>query len=340
MRKWAIGAVAAIVVVSHGPASAQVKPERPELKLAVGGQNLIPYLPLTVAERMGYFKQQGLNVEINDFAGGSRALQALVGGSADVVSGAYEHTIFMQAKGQKIKVIALQNDSLGLVIGVHKSRAAAYKGPKDLKGLKVGVTSPGSASTVGLNLFLGKAGLSLNDVSVIGIGAGGRAVTAVRSGQVDAIANFDPVISMLERDGDIVSVLDTRNQKELDELYAGAFAGSTFYVTAGFIEKNPQTLQAFANAIMAALDWIGSASTEQIVDLVPREFYGDDRAVYTTAMAKYRARFSKDGRVTMDMAKNVLRIVSQSDESVASAKIDLAETFDNTFVDKARSSGR
>src|SRR3954470_11731284 len=76
--------------------------EKPKVSIAGGGKNLFYYLPLTIAEQLGYFKDEGLQVEISDFAGGAKALQALVGGSADVVSGAYEHTINMQAKGQPI----------------------------------------------------------------------------------------------------------------------------------------------------------------------------------------------------------------------------------------------
>jgi NitT/TauT family transport system substrate-binding protein len=67
----------------------------------VGGKNLLYYLPLTIAEQRGYFKAEGLDVTIVDFAGGARALQAVVGGSADVVSGAFEHTVNMQHKGQR-----------------------------------------------------------------------------------------------------------------------------------------------------------------------------------------------------------------------------------------------
>src|ERR1019366_9452152 len=73
--------------------------EKPKVSIAVGGKNLLYYLPLTIAEQLGYFKDEGLQVELSDFAGGAKALQALVGGSADVVSGAYEHTINMQSKG-------------------------------------------------------------------------------------------------------------------------------------------------------------------------------------------------------------------------------------------------
>src|SRR3546814_14810641 len=74
--------------------------EKKSVQIAVGGKALIYYLPLTIAEVKGFFKDEGLDVSIADFAGGSKALQAVVGGSADVVSGAFEHTLHMQSKGQ------------------------------------------------------------------------------------------------------------------------------------------------------------------------------------------------------------------------------------------------
>ena len=110
-------------------------PEKKKITIAVGGKTLFYYLPLTVAERKGYFKEEGLEVEIPDFPGGARALQAMVGGSADMVSGAYEHTINMMAKKQPIKAVVLQAKYSSIVLLLPKDKAARYKGGKDLKGL-------------------------------------------------------------------------------------------------------------------------------------------------------------------------------------------------------------
>ena len=96
----ALAGTAAFALPAIGRAQAV---EKPKLTIAVGGKNLLYYLPLTVAEVRGYLKDEGLDVTIADFAGGSRALQALVGGSADIVSGAFEHTINMQVKGQRLR---------------------------------------------------------------------------------------------------------------------------------------------------------------------------------------------------------------------------------------------
>lgn len=133
--------------------------EKPKITIAVGGKPLLYYLPLTIAERRGFFKDEGLTVEIVDFPGGARALQAMVGGSADIVSGAYEHTINMQAKGINIVGIALEGRYSGIVLGVHKSKITQYKSPKDMKGWKIGVTAPGSSTNMMVSSLLAKDGL-------------------------------------------------------------------------------------------------------------------------------------------------------------------------------------
>lgn len=311
--------------------------EKATVQLAVGGKVLVAYLPLTIAERRGYFTKEGLNVEISDFQGGARALQALVGGSADIVCGAYEHTLYMAAKGISITALALQANSFGLVVGVQKDKAASYQSVRDLKGMKVGVTAPGSASAIGLKMLLSKAGLSLDDVSVIGVGGGAAAVTAVKTGRLDAIANFDPAMSLLQRDGAIHTILDTRRQKDLEYLYGGPFAASAFYVDARFVERYPKTAQAFVNAISSALDWLGKASTDEIVDAVPPEYYAGDRALYRAMIESNRERVSPDGRISPEAANLTYRNLAAFEDTFKDAKVDVAKTYDNTFVERAPS---
>src|SRR6267142_2028237 len=152
--------------------------EKPKLTIAVGGKNLLYYLPLSIAESLGYFKAEGLDVSIADFAGGSRALQAVVGGSADVVSGAFEHTLNMQAKGQPMRAFVLQGRTPQIVLGVGTKAMPDYKSIADLKGKKIGVTAPGSSTNILANFVLGRGGLKPSDVSIIGVGASQGAVAA------------------------------------------------------------------------------------------------------------------------------------------------------------------
>src|SRR6476620_9779316 len=160
-------------------------------------------------EKLGYFKAEGLDLEISDFAGGAKALQALVGGSADVVSGAYEHTINMQSKNQYIQSIVLMGRAPQIAIGVSNKTMPGYKGLKDLKGKKIGVSAPGSSTNMIANLVLSRGGLQPSDVSFVGVGTSSGALAALRSGQIDAMSNTDPIMTMLAQKGDVTIIRAT-----------------------------------------------------------------------------------------------------------------------------------
>jgi len=309
--------------------------EKPKLTIAVGGKNLLYYLPLTVAEQLGYFKAEGLDVTIVDFAGGSRALQAVVGGSADVVSGAFEHTVNMQFKGQHMRAFVLQGAAPQIVLGINPRTMAGFKTIADLKGKKVGVTAPGSSTNVMLNFVLAKAGLKPSDVSVIGVGAGNGAVAAMRAGQIDAISNLDPVITLLQRSGDLKIISDTRVLAESDKVFGGPMPAACLYAMQTFINSHPNTTQALANAIVRADKWIQGAGATDIIKAVPESFLMGDRAVYIDAFLAAKGALSPDGMIPEKGALTAFRALASVDEKLAAAKLDLNAVYTNDFARRA-----
>jgi NitT/TauT family transport system substrate-binding protein len=331
-RAFASAAIG-IFVLSSGSAFAQAL-EKKKITIAVGGKSLFYYLPLTIAERQGYFKDEGLEVEIPDFAGGAKALQALVGGSADMVSGAFEHTINMQAKKQPIKAVVLQANFSSIVLVMPKDKAAQYKSAKDLKGLKIGVTAPGSSTNMFVNNLLAKDGLKPSDVSIVGVGAGAGAIAAMDKGELDGMSNLDPVITQLEATGKYVAVADSRTEKGMKDLYGGDYLASCLYANEDFIKKNPATTQAAVNAMVRALRWIAKATPEQIMAVVPEAYLAGKQA-----LLKNMIGYSLDGQMNMKAVNNVYAVLKQFEPSVvaaaASGGIKLESTFDNSFAVKA-----
>jgi NitT/TauT family transport system substrate-binding protein len=330
-------AIAAVVLGTAIAAGAGAQaPEKKKITIAVGGKNLFYYLPLTVAERKGYFKDEGLEVEIPDFAGGAKALQALVGGSADMVSGAYEHTINMAAKKQPIKAVVLQAKFSSIALVMSKERAARYHGGRDLKGLKVGVTAPGSSTNMFVNNLLAKDGLKPTDVSIVGVGTGSGAVAAMEKGEIDAISNLDPVLTQLESTGKFVAVADSRTEKGMKDIYGGDYHASVIYITDEYIKKYPNTVQAVVNAMVRADKWIAKATPQEIVDLMPPEYKAGNPTLHKEGLLKNMIGYSENGEMSMKAAENVYKVLRQFEPSViAAGKIDLASTFDNSFVRKA-----
>lgn len=335
-RRHLLAATAGLSLLNTLPRSAHAQAlERPQLTLAVGGKNLLYYLPLTIAEQLGYFKEQGLQLTIVDFAGGSQALRALVGGSADVVSGAFEHTVNMQTKGQRLRAFVLQGRAPQIVLGVNPKTMPNFKSIADLKGKKVGVTAPGSSTNVMLNFVLAKAGLKPSDVSVIGVGAGNGAVAAMRSGQIDAMSNLDPVISLLARSGDLKVVTDTRIVAQADQVFGGPMPAGCLYAPQGFIDKNPATVQALTTAIVKANQWIQQAGPADIIKTVPENYLLGDRAVYIDAFLAAKGALSPDGMFPEQGAATALRALASIDKEMVGAKVDLAAVYTNDFVKKA-----
>ena len=309
--------------------------EKPRLTIAVGGKNLLYYLPLTIAESLGYFKSEGLDLTIADFAGGSRALQAMIGGSADVVSGAFEHTINMQVKGQHLRAFVLQGRAPQIVLGVNPKTMPDFKNVAELKGKKLGVTAPGSSTNVLANFVLGKAGLKPGDVSIIGVGAGSGAVAAMRAGQIDAISNLDPVITLLARSGDLKIVSDTRVVSEADRIFGGPMPAGCLYAPQSFLDKNPATAQALANALVRADKWIQKAGAGDIIKAVPENYLLGDRAVYVDAFLAAKGALSVDGMIPEAGPETARRALASIDPEIAGGKIDLAAIYTNDYVKRA-----
>ena len=310
-------------------------PEKPKLTLAVGGKNLLYYLPLTIAESLGYFKAEGLEPTIVDFAGGSQALRAVVGGSADVVSGAFEHTLNMQAKGQKLRAFVLQGRAPQIVLGVNPKTMPGFRSVADLKGKKIGVTAPGSSTNVMANFVLAKAGIKPTDVSIIGVGTANGAVAAMRAGQIDAISNLDPVITLLQRAGELKIVSDTRVVAEADRVFGGPMPAACLYAPQAFIDRNLATTQALANAIVRADKWIQAAGPADIVKAVPESYLLGDRAVYIDAFLACKGALSPDGTIPEAGPATAVRALQSIDESLKGVKFDYAAAYTNEFVKRA-----
>ncbi len=337
MRRRALLAAAPMVVAAPYVARAQGKPEKSKVVLAVGGKSALYYLSLTIAERKGFFKEAGLDVEINDFQGGAKSLQALMGGSADVVAGAYEHTIRMQQRGQPIVGFALIGRGMQLAIGLRNDVAAKVKGPADIKGLKFGVTAPGSQTNMLVNFWAAKGGLKATDIVAIGVGAGASVVAAIEKGEVDGVSQSDPALTILEEKNLIKIMLDTRTMKGNQELFGGAFPAACLYAQPELLTKTPNTAQALATAIVRADEWLQKASPAEVANSVPEAYLLGDRAVYEKSFAGVRETISPDGLMPPGAMENALKFLADGDPKIAAdiGKIKLADTWTNELAQRA-----
>jgi len=316
--------------------AAQAQIEKPDVHIAVGGKTALYYLPLTITERLGYFKSEGLNVRISDFPGGTRSLEAVVGGSADVVSGSYEHTINMQSRKQNFQAFVLMGAAPQITIAISNKLAAKYKGPRDLKGLKVGVSAPGSSTNMVIDYFIAQAGLKPTDISIIGLGGAGAAIiAAVDQGRVDAISQTDPAVTMLEKAGKVKVIAETRTPEGTVKIFGGPMPAASLYAPVEFVKKYPNTVQALTNATVRALKWMQAASPQQILSTVPEEYLLGNQAMYLYAYNNVKSAYSADGYFPEAGPKTTLKALASFNSNIHPDQINLAQTYTNEFVKKA-----
>ena len=307
-----------------------------KVRLAVGGQSALYYLPLTVTDRLGYFKNEGLAVEISDLQGGARALQALVGGSADVVTGAYDHTIQMQAKGQPLMAVTQLGRFPGFVLALVGPKAASYKSAADLKGMKIGITAPGSSTHFMVLHMMTAAGLKPDDASFIGVGAGATAVAAAKRGEIDALVSVDPVINLLDSEKLIRIVADTRTMEGTRAVYGGPYPAAVLYLPPAYAQSNPKTVQSLVNAFVRGLKWVASHPAEDIAKAMPAEYALGNMDLFVRSIRSSVPMYSPDGQIGRDGAETALKVLREFDTSVRDAKIDLAATYTDRFVNQAK----
>jgi NitT/TauT family transport system substrate-binding protein len=328
--------LAAAVVAAPALRAQGSKPEKNKVSIAVGGKAAFYHLPLTISEQLGYFKAEGLDVEITDFAASDKALHALVAGSADVVSGAYEYTIPMQAKNQPIQSIVLMGRAPQIAMGVSTRALPNYRTVADLRGKKIGVAAHGGSTSIVSNLVLSRAGIKSNEVSYVDVGSSAGALAAVRTGQVEAICSTDPVMTMLEQKGEVRIISDTRTLKGTQEVFGGPMPAACLCAHAAFVKNHPNTCQALANAVVHGLKWLQTAGPSDIIKTVPENYLLGDRALYLASFNKLREALAIDGVLPEDGARVALKALASFDSSIRPERIDLARTYTNDFARRAK----
>ena len=320
------------LVLASGVALAQTK-----VTIAVGGAGCLCYLPTMLAQQLGEYKKNGLDVELINFKGGSQALTAVLGGSADVVSGYFDHCVNLAAKNQPLEAFVVYDRFPGLALVV-APKQTAITSIKDLAGKKVGVSAPGSSTDFFLKYLLSKNGVDPNNVAVIGIGLEATAVAAMEQGTVDAAVMLDPTITLLQgKNKDLRILSDTRTQKDTIDVFGGEYPGGALYSRSDWIARHEKETQALTNAIVATLKWLASHSPEEVMAKMPDDVVGADKTLYLAALKNTMPMYSTTGRMDPKGAEAVLAVFSQSVPEIAKAHIDLSKTYTNRFVEQANS---
>jgi NitT/TauT family transport system substrate-binding protein len=339
----AVAAAAALATgcgASHGGGSTATGGGPTTVKLMVGGLDKQIYLPAMLTQRLGYFKQQGLNVQLSDEPAGVEAADQLLAGKVDGVIGFYDHTLDLQGKGRQTESVVQLLRLPGEAEMCRTDVAGSVHSPADWSGRKLGVTGLGS-STYFLTQYLAThAGVSTTKITPVAVKAGPTFVAAMQQKAIDCGMTTEPTITAVQDKRLASPLIDMRTEAGTTQALGGVYPSSALYMRNDWVASHRATVQNLANALVKTLHWIQTHSAAQITDKMPPEYYqGVGKAQYIKALQAQKAIFSPDGVMPKGGPETVLKVLSSFDPSVKGHHIDLSKTYTTEFVQRANAAG-
>lgn len=329
MRRLVLTLVAAGLVACHG---SEPQAGLREIRLAIH-QDPIAFLPVRVAQTLGYYEEAGLAVETSEVAGGTKALQALLGGSVDVAAASMSDAVQLAVEGRDVRGFLVLYTRPIAALAVAPSLSGTIRTIQDLKGRTVGVSAPGSASHQILNSLLVSNGLSPDAVSTVSVGMSASSVAALEHGSVDAAVLLGSAISVFERRQPRQTFLvDLRTPAGAQQVFGSeVFPSLGLLAEERWLRANPDTARRLVRAVTRGMQWVRNHSAEQVRDMVPA-------AARTTAEADLHAIrqlqqvLSSDGLMLPGSTALIERFVAASNPKLRAAPIDIARIYTNEFA--------
>jgi NitT/TauT family transport system substrate-binding protein len=342
--KRTVGVVAALAVTLAGVTACRDSREislgttgKPHIKVMVGGLSKVIYLPGQLAQQIGAYQRQGLDVELFDQPSGANAETSLLAGEVQAVVGFYDHTIDLQAKEQCIESVVQFANVPGEAEMVATGKAGEIKSGADFKGRNLGVTSLGSSTDFLTKALALRGGVTSKEYTPVKVGAGQTVISAMNQGSIDAGMTTDPTIAQLTNTGQAKVLFDMRTVEGTKAALGGLYPASSLYMGCEIVKRYPDIVQKLANAYVETLKWISTHTPEQVAAMMPPSFAGGDKALYVKSLRDSLPMFTKDGRMDPAGAQNVLKVLGESSSNVKPKKdkIDLSKTYTTQFVDAA-----
>ncbi len=322
---------ASLVFVLGGPALAATT----KVDIMVGGIDKQIYLPAMLTQRLGYFKQQGLDVTFSSEQSGIAGADALIAGEVQGAIGFYDHTIDLQGRGKELESVVQFSRVPGEVELVSSKLESKVHSFKDLKGMRLGVTGLGASTNFLTKYMAERAGLQVSDVTPVAVGAGNTWIVAMQQNMIQAGMTTEPTVSRA-LDTKLATILvDLRTEAGAKAALGGTYPAACLYMSRDYVAKHPAVTQKLTNAFVATLHFIATHSAAEIAAEMPPAYYAGDKATYIKALAGGKAMFTPDGVMPADGPPTVLKVLSGFDPAVKGHTIDLSKTYTTTFAAKA-----
>lgn len=305
------------------------------VKIMVGGLDKVIYMPAMLTQRLGYFNDEGLNVELLSEPAGVQAETALVSGQVQGAVGFYDHTLDLQTKGKAVESVVQFSHAPGEVEIVSTKRAGDITSPKDFKGKKLGVTGLGSSTDFLTKYLAVKNGVKVSEFAPVAVGAGPTFVSALQKGAIDGGMTTDPTVATVLQKGLGKVLIDMRTPSGSQEALGGPYPSSSLYMQTDWVNGHKETVQKLANAFVKTLKWMSTHSASEIAAKMPADYSQGNKTLYATAIQSTLPMFTKDGVMPVDGPETVEKVLKAFNPNIKNAKVDLSKTYTTEFVKKA-----
>jgi len=339
LRRSLLLAAVGSLASAQAPAAPPSEASRalPRVRLALAASHSLYHLPLTLADRLGFFRQAGVQLEWLPQESGAKALSLALSGQADVVAGAYEHLFGLHLKGFNYQSFVQMSRTPQVSIGGSTRGGMAWRSGADIRGLRLGISALDSTTHWTAAQWLLRQGLTAEDVVFVPVGSSQGVIEALRSGSIDALCNPDPVMHWLEQKNDIRLLGDARTLQGTRQLMGGPVPGASLFAHAAFLQLHPDRAQALSDGMVQALKWLQTAGLTDILRAVPAGHWMGDRAIYLGAFEKLRESYAVDGLVRSEDVTHAWRVHAKLLGTDGPRQLVPERTFTNVFAQKSKS---
>ncbi len=306
-----------------------------KVTIMVGGYEKQIYLPAKLTEALGYFKEEGLDVELLNEPSGVDAEDELLAGAVQGVVGFYDHCVDLQTKGKFVQSIVQFSQAPGEVELV-STKHPEIKSFADMKGKTLGVTGLGSSTNFLTQYLAVKSGVQLGEFTSLPVGAGTTFIAAMQQDKIQAGMTTEPTISRMLKTGEAKVLVDMRTVEKTKEALGGLYPAASLYMDTAWVQAHKETTQKLANAFVKTLKFINTHSAAEIAEKMPKDFYVGDKEGYIQALADGKGMFTADGIMPAGGPETVYAVLSGFSKNVKGKTVDLSKTYTTEFVKNAK----
>lgn len=327
--------VATAGIASAWALNAAAAPPQPHVALAVDGVRQTRNLPVLLAERLGYFTQEGLAVTLIDAPAKPTPADLMKDGRADGAVAFYHHTFMSQVNdGLMTEDVVTLGATPGLKIMVATRLRDRVKTPNDLRGLRVFTGGTNSGKTTAMNWLALKAGFGPGGYTPLKPTTPLRMATSLTSGEADAVVAHEPDASAYERSGAAFGLVDLESVEGTRATLGEAYPSTSLYMPKAYVEAHPQTVERLVRALLRAERFIRVHDAAAILEALPAGIEGGDRGAFLRTLASDKEMFETDGRMSPSAAGAELKAMAALTPEYRS--VDITATYTNRFVDAAK----